>query len=66
MTGGQGPERRKPRCPTCKEALVQSEDGARGANYPFCSERCRWVDLGRWLDEEYRVSRPLGPDEHTH
>jgi len=23
--------------------------------YPFCSERCRLVDLGRWLGEEYRV-----------
>jgi endogenous inhibitor of DNA gyrase (YacG/DUF329 family) len=23
---------------------------------PFCSERCRLIDLGRWLDEAYRVS----------
>ncbi|HVY60675.1 MAG TPA: DNA gyrase inhibitor YacG, partial [Planctomycetota bacterium] len=29
--------------------------------FPFCSERCRAVDLGRWVDEEYRVSEPLLP-----
>ncbi|MCH7781843.1 DNA gyrase inhibitor YacG [candidate division KSB1 bacterium] len=26
---------------------------------PFCSERCRKIDLGRWLGERYRVSQPL-------
>jgi endogenous inhibitor of DNA gyrase (YacG/DUF329 family) len=26
---------------------------------PFCSERCRLVDLGRWFNEEHRLSRPL-------
>jgi endogenous inhibitor of DNA gyrase (YacG/DUF329 family) len=29
--------------------------------FPFCSERCRAVDLGRWIDEEYRISEPLPP-----
>jgi endogenous inhibitor of DNA gyrase (YacG/DUF329 family) len=29
--------------------------------FPFCSERCRVVDLGKWIDEEYRVSEPLLP-----
>ena len=24
--------------------------------YPFCSQRCRWVDLGKWFDQEYRLS----------
>jgi endogenous inhibitor of DNA gyrase (YacG/DUF329 family) len=23
--------------------------------FPFCSERCHWVDLGRWLSEDYRI-----------
>lgn len=27
--------------------------------YPFCSERCRMVDLGQWFNEEYRVSESL-------
>lgn len=29
---------------------------------PFCSERCKMVDLGKWMNEEYRVSEPLRPD----
>jgi len=28
-------------------------------NRPFCSERCRIIDLGRWAGEEYSVSIPL-------
>lgn len=28
----------------------------------FCSDRCKLVDLGKWLGEEYRVSEPLRPD----
>ncbi|MFO7563098.1 MAG: DNA gyrase inhibitor YacG [Enhygromyxa sp.] len=32
---------------------------------PFCSPRCKLIDLGRWLDEEYRISRPLGPDDEN-
>jgi endogenous inhibitor of DNA gyrase (YacG/DUF329 family) len=27
-------------------------------DYPFCSRRCRLVDLGRWLGEDYRVGSP--------
>jgi endogenous inhibitor of DNA gyrase (YacG/DUF329 family) len=26
---------------------------------PFCSERCRLIDLGDWLDESNRISEPL-------
>ncbi len=29
---------------------------------PFCSNRCKMIDLGRWLGEEYRISEPLRPD----
>ncbi len=29
---------------------------------PFCSNRCKMVDLGKWLGEEYRVTEPLRPD----
>ncbi|MCU7857439.1 MAG: DNA gyrase inhibitor YacG, partial [Candidatus Thiodiazotropha sp. (ex Lucinoma borealis)] len=30
---------------------------------PFCSERCRLIDLGDWLDESHRISEPL--DDHS-
>jgi endogenous inhibitor of DNA gyrase (YacG/DUF329 family) len=40
------------RCPICgKEAPPRPGNLAA----PFCSERCRLVDLGRWLSEEYRI-----------
>jgi endogenous inhibitor of DNA gyrase (YacG/DUF329 family) len=37
-------------CPTCKKRV---ETG--NADFPFCSERCRLIDLGRWANEEYRI-----------
>ena len=30
--------------------------------YPFCSKRCKLVDLGRWVDGEYKVDEPLRPE----
>ena len=29
------------------------------SNFPFCSKRCKSIDLGKWLNEEYRISTPL-------
>ncbi len=40
------------KCPTCaREPLPREKNPA----FPFCSARCKMVDLGRWLSEEYRV-----------
>jgi endogenous inhibitor of DNA gyrase (YacG/DUF329 family) len=44
-------------CPTCKRPL--SGESASTAYRPFCSQRCRMVDLGSWLSGSYRISRPL-------
>ena len=41
------------RCPICKKA-VKSED----SDFPFCSERCRLIDLGKWASGGYVVSSP--------
>lgn len=30
---------------------------------PFCSERCKLIDLGRWLDEGYALPHEADPDE---
>ena len=38
-------------CPICKRETVWEENPSR----PFCSERCRLVDLGAWASGEYRV-----------
>ncbi|GHU30587.1 DNA gyrase inhibitor YacG [Betaproteobacteria bacterium] len=43
---------RKVRCPQCGgEALWSMENKYR----PFCSERCKQIDLGAWASEAYRV-----------
>ena len=34
-------------------------------DYPFCSPRCRKIDLGRWLGERYRLSAPEQKKEET-
>jgi len=44
----------KLRCPICKKA-VKSVD----PDFPFCSERCRLIDLGKWSSGEYVVSSPV-------
>ena len=38
------------RCPSC-DMLVDAEHSKK--SLPFCSERCRLIDLGRWLNEEH-------------
>ena len=44
------------RCPTCKREFEPASSPA----LPFCSERCRTIDLGRWLGETYHL--PVTPD----
>ncbi len=39
-------------CPICRRAVAPR---AENVAFPFCGERCRLVDLGKWLGEEYRV-----------
>ncbi|MBS7812962.1 DNA gyrase inhibitor YacG [Roseococcus pinisoli] len=45
---------REARCPICRKPAAKREAGQKSA-FPFCSERCRQVDLGRWLTESYAV-----------
>ncbi len=34
-------------------------------DYPFCTKRCRTIDLGRWLGEDYRVAGPDKSDDRS-
>ncbi len=45
-------------CAVCKKNIQPRPENAFA---PFCSARCRQVDLGKWLNEEYRI--PSGPEE---
>ncbi len=44
----------KLRCPICKKTVKNSD-----ADFPFCSERCRLVDLGKWASGAYVIPAPL-------
>ena len=44
-------------CPQCKTPVRWGPDSP---DRPFCSERCKLIDLGQWADEQYRV--PATPD----
>ena len=44
------------KCPTCKKEIEDPATGAEAPKYfPFCSERCKLIDLGRWLDGKYQI-----------
>jgi len=40
-------------CPICKKAVTLGDP-----DFPFCSERCREIDLGNWATEKYRIPGP--------
>ncbi|MFZ0638225.1 MAG: DNA gyrase inhibitor YacG [Candidatus Acidiferrales bacterium] len=42
------------RCPICKKPTDSDKD----RDFPFCSERCRLMDLGNWASEKYKVTQP--------
>ncbi len=46
-------------CPICKRPTDSEKD----AEFPFCSERCRLLDLGAWASEKYVVSDPIFDEE---
>ncbi len=55
MTTGQLP------CPTCGRLTPIST----ASHLPFCSERCRLIDLGRWLDEDHALPVTSADDDES-
>ena len=53
-------EPRQPTCPICRRIAAARPENA---SFPFCSGRCRQIDLARWLNEEYVLSRPIDPEK---
>ena len=51
------------KCPICGKPVALSDP-----EMPFCSERCRTVDLGNWASEKYVISSPMesSDDENFH
>lgn len=60
-------------CPTCDAPVAfptadktdRLTSPPAPGHFPFCSERCKLVDLGKWADGTYKVSRPLTPEERA-
>ncbi len=50
----------KHRCPICKAPT----DSEKNSDFPFCSERCRLLDLGAWASGKYVISETV-MDEDT-
>jgi hypothetical protein len=48
-------------CPHCSQEVTWPET----PTYPFCSERCRLIDLGAWASGDYRIPSEQVVDEET-
>jgi len=46
------------KCPICEKELTGNE-----ATLPFCSERCKLIDLGNWASGKYKISQNLSQEE---
>ena len=46
------------KCPNCKKEVTPE-----GEFFPFCSERCKIIDLGNWASEKYVIPAPMDPNE---
>jgi endogenous inhibitor of DNA gyrase (YacG/DUF329 family) len=44
----------KLKCPICKKQVTSKD-----AEFPFCSDRCRLIDLGKWASGGYVISSPV-------
>ena len=52
----------KVKCPICDRPL-EASDPKKAPYLPFCSQRCRQIDLGRWLGEAYRLPAQEDPEK---
>ena len=51
-------EVRSLRCPSCRTLVLASDE-----HFPFCSDRCRLIDLGKWASGGYVISTPVTDPE---
>jgi endogenous inhibitor of DNA gyrase (YacG/DUF329 family) len=51
-------------CPICKKPVDEKTAGQPGSTFPFCSERCKLIDLGRWLGGRYQIPVEISPDDN--
>ena len=54
------PRSLKLKCPICKKPVK-----AKDPEFPFCSDRCRLIDLGKWASGQYVISSPVTDAEES-
>ncbi len=47
------------KCPICSKDVKFYKNRKFPPNFPFCSQRCKLIDLGKWLNEDYKISEPV-------
>lgn len=47
-------------CPNCKKSVTWNTESQ---HRPFCSERCKLIDLGEWAEENHKISQPIQGNE---
>jgi uncharacterized protein len=60
MDFGDGTMAAMLRCPICKKEVALDDP-----NMPFCSDRCRAIDLGNWATGKYVIPGPEDSDEQV-
>lgn len=60
----------RPRCPACDRQIPKPDPATsvsgRGPEFPFCSKRCRLLDLNEWLTGRYVIpGPPVAPDDEV-
>jgi endogenous inhibitor of DNA gyrase (YacG/DUF329 family) len=50
-------------CPICKNPVAESDLDKPQSTFPFCSERCKLIDLGRWLGGRYQIVTKVEDDD---
>ena len=54
QTATKAPKIKALHCPTCKKLVAAKDE-----DFPFCSDRCRRIDLGKWAMGVYKISSPV-------
>jgi len=49
------------KCPICRKQIADADQAFR----PFCSERCKLIDLDNWLSGRYRISTPVTAEKES-
>ena len=58
------PEKAKPRLVSCPQCGRATPWNLTNSFRPFCSERCKMIDLGAWATESYRIPTPEPEPDH--